>query len=104
MPTPRKTPTAVAPSRARATAAANGSTATARSVTNEMRRRPTVEPLGGEGTSAPRPLITGLPDRLAFAAMFAVLPGSLVGDPFSLLLLAALTTQIGTLQLAPDEV
>ena len=33
--------------------------------------------------------------------MFAALPGAIVAAPFSLLLLAALTTQIGTLQMAP---
>ena len=36
--------------------------------------------------------------------MFAALPGSLVAAPFSLILLAALTTQIGTLQIAPVAV
>ena len=33
--------------------------------------------------------------------MFAALPGALVAAPFSLILLGALTTQIGTLQIAP---
>jgi hypothetical protein len=33
--------------------------------------------------------------------MFAALPGSLVAAPFTLIVLVALTTQIGTLQLAP---
>ena len=33
--------------------------------------------------------------------MFAAVPGALVAAPFSLLLLGALTTQIGTLQMAP---
>jgi hypothetical protein len=33
--------------------------------------------------------------------MFAALPGALVGAPFSLILLAALTTQVGSLQIAP---
>ena len=46
-------------------------------------------------------LIPGLPEGLAFTAMFAALPGALVAAPFSLILLAALTTQIGTLQIAP---
>jgi hypothetical protein len=36
--------------------------------------------------------------------MFAALPGSLVAAPFSLILLAALTTQVGTLQIAPVAV
>jgi asparagine N-glycosylation enzyme membrane subunit Stt3 len=33
--------------------------------------------------------------------MFAALPGALVAAPFSVIVLAALTTQIGTLQTAP---
>jgi hypothetical protein len=45
--------------------------------------------------------VPGLPLGLAFTAMFAALPGALVAAPFSLLLLGALTTQIGTLQMAP---
>ena len=36
--------------------------------------------------------------------MFAALPGSLVAAPFSLILLGALTTQIGTLQIVPVTV
>ena len=36
--------------------------------------------------------------------MFAALPGSLVAAPFSLIMLAVLTTQIGTLQIAPVTV
>jgi hypothetical protein len=46
-------------------------------------------------------LIPGLPEGLAFTTMFAALPGALVGAPFSLILLAALTTQVGSLQIAP---
>jgi H+/Cl- antiporter ClcA len=57
--------------------------------------------IGGSAEIAAHVMIPGLPEGLAFAAMFAALPGSLVGAPFSLLLLAALTTQIGTLQMAP---
>ena len=49
-------------------------------------------------------LIPGLPAGLAFTAVFAALPGSLVAAPFSLILLGALTTQIGTLQIAPVAV
>ena len=36
--------------------------------------------------------------------MFAALPAALVPAPFSLLLIGALTTQIGTLQIAPVAV
>ena len=57
--------------------------------------------IGGTAGTATHLLIPGLPEGLAFTAMFAALPGALVAAPFSLLLLAALTTQIGTLQLAP---
>ena len=57
--------------------------------------------IGGTAGTAAHVLIPGLPAGLAFAAMFAALPGSLVAAPFTLLLLAALTTQIGTLQIAP---
>jgi H+/Cl- antiporter ClcA len=57
--------------------------------------------IGGTAGSATHLLIPGLPQGFAFAAMFAALPGSLVAAPLSLILLAALTTQIGTLQIAP---
>ena len=57
--------------------------------------------IGGTAGTAAHVLIPGLPAGLAFAAMFAALPGSLVAAPFTLILLAALTTQIGTLQIAP---
>ncbi len=57
--------------------------------------------IGGTAGTATHLLIPGLPEGLAFTAMFAALPGALVAAPFSLLLLAALTTQIGTLQIAP---
>jgi hypothetical protein len=46
-------------------------------------------------------LIPGLPEGLAFTAMFAALPGSLVAAPFSLILLGVITTQIGALPIAP---
>ena len=46
-------------------------------------------------------LIPGLPAGLAFTAMLAALPGSLVAAPFSLILLGVITTQIGALQIAP---
>ena len=57
--------------------------------------------IGGTAGTAAHVLIPGLPEGLAFTAMFAALPGSLVAAPFSLMLLAVLTTQIGTLQTAP---
>jgi H+/Cl- antiporter ClcA len=57
--------------------------------------------IGGTAGTAAHVLIPGLPEGLAFTAMFAALPGSLVAAPFSLILLGALTTQIGTLQIAP---
>jgi H+/Cl- antiporter ClcA len=57
--------------------------------------------IGGTAGTASHVLIPGLPEGLAFTAMFAALPGALVAAPFSLLLLAALTTQVGTLQIAP---
>ena len=60
--------------------------------------------IGGTAGTAAHVLIPGLPEGLAFAAMFAALPGALVAAPFSLILLAALTTQIGTLQIAPVAV
>ena len=60
--------------------------------------------IGGTAGTAAHVLIPGLPAGLAFAAMFAALPGSLVAAPFSLIMLAALTTQIGTLQIAPVAV
>ena len=56
---------------------------------------------GGTAGIAAHLLIPGLPEGLAFAAMFAALPSAIAAAPFSLILLAALTTQIGTLQLAP---
>jgi chloride channel protein, CIC family len=57
--------------------------------------------IGGTAGTAANLLIPGLPEGLAFTAMFAALPGALVAVPFSLILLAALTTQVGTLQIAP---
>jgi H+/Cl- antiporter ClcA len=57
--------------------------------------------IGGTAGTAAHVLIPGLPEGLAVATMFAALPGALVAAPFSLILLAALTTQIGTLETAP---
>jgi H+/Cl- antiporter ClcA len=57
--------------------------------------------IGGTAGTTAHVLIPGLPEGLAFTTMFAALPGALVGAPFSLILLAALTTQVGSLQVAP---
>jgi H+/Cl- antiporter ClcA len=57
--------------------------------------------IGGTAGTAAHVLIPGLPEGLAFTTMFAALPGALVAAPFSVIVLAALTTQIGTLQTAP---
>jgi H+/Cl- antiporter ClcA len=57
--------------------------------------------MGGTAGIAAHLLIPGLPEGLAFATMFAALIGSLVAGPFTMIVLVALTTQIGTLQLAP---
>jgi chloride channel protein, CIC family len=60
--------------------------------------------IGGTAGTVAHLLIPGLPQGFAFTAMFAALPGSLAAAPFSLILLGALTTQIGTLQIAPIAV
>jgi H+/Cl- antiporter ClcA len=57
--------------------------------------------IGGTAGIAAHLLIPGLPEGLAFAAMFTAVLGSLVAAPFTLIVLVALTTQIGALQLAP---
>ena len=57
--------------------------------------------IGGTAGTVTHLLIPGLPEGLAFTAMFAALPGALVAAPFSVILMGALTTQIGTLQIAP---
>ena len=57
--------------------------------------------IGGTAGTVAHLLIPGLPEGLAFTAMFAALPGALVAAPFSVILMGALTTQIGTLQIAP---
>jgi H+/Cl- antiporter ClcA len=57
--------------------------------------------IGGTAGVAAHLLIPGLPEGLAFAAMFAAILGALVAAPVSLIVLAALTTQIGALELAP---
>ncbi|MFL5405751.1 MAG: chloride channel protein, partial [Myxococcales bacterium] len=60
--------------------------------------------IGGTAGTVAHLLVPGLPEGLAFTAMFAALPGSLVAAPFSLIMLGALTTQIGTLQIAPVSI
>ncbi len=60
--------------------------------------------IGGTAGETAHVLIPGLPEGFAFTAMFAALPAALVAAPFSLLLIGALTTQIGTLQMAPVAV
>jgi H+/Cl- antiporter ClcA len=57
--------------------------------------------IGGTAGTAAHVLIPGLPEGLAFTTMFAAVPGALVGAPFSLILIAALTTQVGSLDVAP---
>ncbi len=59
---------------------------------------------GGTAGIATHLLVPGVPEGLAFTAMFAALPGSLVAAPFSLILLGVITTQIGALQVAPVTV
>jgi H+/Cl- antiporter ClcA len=60
--------------------------------------------IGGTAGIAAHLLVPGLPEGLAFATMFAALLGSLVAAPFTMIVLVALTTHIGTLQLAPVAV
>ena len=60
--------------------------------------------IGGTAGMTAHVLIPGLPEGLAFTAMFSALPAALVAAPFSLILLGVITTQIGTLQIAPVAV
>jgi H+/Cl- antiporter ClcA len=57
--------------------------------------------LGGTAGTVAHVLIPGLPEGLAFTTMFAALPGALVLAPFTMIIFAALTTQLGALQIAP---
>lgn len=57
--------------------------------------------IGGTAGIAAHLLVPGLPEGLAFAAMLAAVPGSLIAAPVTVIVMVALTTQIGTLQLAP---
>lgn len=57
--------------------------------------------IGGTAGVAFHEAFTGVPLGLAFACLFAAVPGALVAAPFSLVLIAAFMTQIGSLQTAP---
>jgi H+/Cl- antiporter ClcA len=57
--------------------------------------------IGGTAGVAIHMLIPGIPMALAFTCMLAAVPGSLVSAPFSMVLLAAILTQVGPLQTAP---
>jgi len=57
--------------------------------------------IGGTAGTVAHLFVPGLPEGFAFATMFAALPASLGAAPLSLILLASLTTQIGTLQTGP---
>ena len=57
--------------------------------------------IGGTAGVAAHLIVPELPLALAFTCLFAAIPGALVAAPFTLVLLAALTTQVGTLQTAP---
>jgi H+/Cl- antiporter ClcA len=57
--------------------------------------------IGGTAGVAIHMLIPGIPMALAFTCMLAAVPGSLVSAPFTMVLLAAILTQVGPLQTAP---
>jgi H+/Cl- antiporter ClcA len=57
--------------------------------------------IGGTAGIAAHLLVPALPEGLGFATMFAAILGSIIAAPVTVILLAALATQIGTLQLAP---
>jgi H+/Cl- antiporter ClcA len=57
--------------------------------------------IGGTAGTIAAEAFPVLPIGLAFACMLAAVPGSIVPAPFSMVLLAALVTQIGTLETAP---
>ena len=57
--------------------------------------------IGGTAGIVAHVLIPGLPEGSRSPRCSPPLPASLVAAPFSLILLGALTTQIGTLQIAP---
>ena len=57
--------------------------------------------IGGTAGVLVNHLFPAIPLGLAFTCMLAAVPGSIVSAPFSMVLLAGLLTQIGTLQTAP---
>jgi len=57
--------------------------------------------IGGTAGVAVHMLIPGIPLALAFTCMLASVPGALVEAPFTMVLLAAILTQVGPLQTAP---
>ncbi len=57
--------------------------------------------MGGTAGTAVHELLPGIPLGLAFSCMLAAVPGSVVAAPFSMVLLAALFTQVGALETAP---
>ena len=57
--------------------------------------------IGGVAGVIVNDIFPGIPIGLAFTCMLAAVPGSVISAPFSMLLLAALFTQVGALQTAP---
>lgn len=57
--------------------------------------------LGGTAGVIVNQVLPDVPLGLAFTCMLAAVPGAIVSAPFSLVLLAALLTQVGALQTAP---
>ena len=57
--------------------------------------------VGGVAGVALHAAIPGVPLGLAFTCMLASVPGALVSAPFSMVLFAVFTTQVGALQSAP---
>ena len=57
--------------------------------------------IGGTAGVLVHQVIPGMPLGLAFTCLLAAVPGALAPAPFSMVLLAAFLTQVGTLQTAP---
>lgn len=57
--------------------------------------------IGGISGSIVNQVLPDVPLALAFTCMLAAVPGSIVAAPFTMVLLAALMTQVGALQTAP---
>ena len=57
--------------------------------------------IGGTSGVIVNQVFPDVPLGLAFTCLLAAVPGAIVSAPFSLVLLAALLTQVGTLQTAP---